>query len=106
MNGSRTAAEIRKIRDCREWRDRVRIQQLIDFPNCRVCEDERGALIDAVQVDHKVPLEVGGAPFDPENLQSLCKRCHVIKSAEEARQRRKVDQYGRPVSGRESISVS
>ncbi|WP_374754761.1 HNH endonuclease [Dyadobacter soli] len=43
-----------------------------------------------------MPLEVGGAPFDPENLQSLCKRCHVIKSAEEARQRGKRISMGAP----------
>ncbi|MBO9612531.1 MAG: HNH endonuclease [Dyadobacter sp.] len=93
----RTAAEVRKIRDCREWRDRVRPQQLRDFPYCQIC-DRKGRLVEAVQVDHIVPLEVGGAPFDPKNLQSLCKRCHTIKSAEEARHRKKTDQYGRPVS--------
>ena len=89
MTGSRTAAEVRKIRDSREWRNRVRPQQLLDFPYCQICEDNDGSLIEAVQVDHIVPLEVGGAPFDPENLQSLCKRCHVLKSAEEARARRR-----------------
>ena len=84
----RTAAEVRKIRNCREWRDRARPQQLFDFPYCQICDEKNGAQIPAVQVDHIVPLEVGGAPFDPENLQSLCKRCHVLKSAEEARQRK------------------
>ena len=102
----RTADEVRKIRDSREWRDRVRPRQLLDFPYCQICEEKGGSLIEAVQVDHIIPLEVGGAPFDCENLQSLCKRCHVIKSAEEARQRGKTNQYGRPVSGGESMSIS
>ncbi|WP_083769180.1 HNH endonuclease signature motif containing protein [Dyadobacter fermentans] len=84
----RTAAEVRKIRDCREWRDRVRPQQLLDFPYCQTC-DKKGRLVEAVQVDHITPLEVGGLPFDQKNLQSLCKRCHTIKSAEEARRRNK-----------------
>jgi 5-methylcytosine-specific restriction protein A len=49
--------------------------------------DSKGRLIEANEVDHRIPLEQGGEPFDESNLQSLCKRCHVIKSAEEARQR-------------------
>lgn len=85
----RTAGEVRKIRDSREWRDRVRPKQLLDFPYCQTCEEKDGSLTEAVQVDHIIPLELGGAPFDPKNLQSLCKRCHVIKSAEEARRRQK-----------------
>lgn len=84
----RTTAEVRKIRDCRDWRDRARPQQLLDFPYCQICERTSGGLVEAVQVDHIIPLEVGGDPFDPENLQSLCKRCHVVKSAEEARNRK------------------
>ncbi|WP_409013596.1 HNH endonuclease [Dyadobacter sp. CY312] len=82
----RSKSEVRRIRDSRQWRDRVRPQQLRDFPYCKIC-DEKGKLKEAVEVDHITALEAGGDPFDPENLQSLCKRCHVIKSAEEARTR-------------------
>jgi 5-methylcytosine-specific restriction enzyme A len=64
----------------------VRPQQLLDFPYCQKCiEDDE--LIEAVHVDHIVPLEHGGEPFEKKNLQSLCLRCHVIKSAQEARRR-------------------
>ncbi|WP_409017734.1 HNH endonuclease [Dyadobacter sp. CY323] len=88
---SRTKAEIRKIRDCRLWRDVVRIQQLIDFPYCQKCaENPKLDPVPAKEVDHITPLEVGGEPFAKSNLKSLCKRCHVIKSAEEARQRAKL----------------
>lgn len=82
----RTSAEVRKIRNSRQWRDKVRPQQLLDFPYCEECH-KKDALTEAVEVDHKTPLESGGDPYDPDNLQSLCKRCHVIKSAEENRQR-------------------
>lgn len=102
----RTAVEVRKIRNSREWRDRARPRQLLDFPYCQLCDERRSALVEATEVDHIIPLEIGGEPFDPENLQSLCKRCHVIKSAEEARQRANVGQNGRPTSGIESILVS
>lgn len=84
----RSRAEVLKIRNSRAWRDRVRPQQLRDFPYCQICE-EKGKLTDATEVDHIIPLEVGGEPFDPSNLQSLDKRCHVLKSAEEARRRHK-----------------
>ncbi|KQS33957.1 HNH endonuclease signature motif containing protein [Dyadobacter sp. Leaf189] len=87
----RSKAEVRKIRDSRAWRDRVRPAQLVRFPYCQECE-VKDILTEAVEVDHKIPLEIGGEPFDESNLQSLCKRCHVIKSAEEARVRYKSHQ--------------
>lgn len=85
----RTAEEIKKIRMSRYYRDTVRTQQLLDFPICKKCE-EKDILKEAVQVDHIIPLEEGGEPYDPSNLQSLCFRCHVLKSASETRARRKV----------------
>ncbi|WP_374759703.1 HNH endonuclease signature motif containing protein [Dyadobacter chenwenxiniae] len=85
---TRTKTEILKIRNCRLWRNHVRVQQLIDFPWCQKCY-ERAKLTPAQEVDHIIPLEEGGEAFDPKNLKSLCKRCHVIKSAEEARNRAK-----------------
>lgn len=83
---ARTSAEVRKIRNSRQWRDKVRPQQLLDFPYCEECH-KKDTLTEAVEVDHKTTLESGGDPYDSDNLQSLCKRCHVIKSAEENRVR-------------------
>ena len=31
------------------------------------------------EIDHIVPLSDGGHPFDPDNLQRLCTRCHGKK---------------------------
>jgi 5-methylcytosine-specific restriction protein A len=39
-------------------------------------------------VDHIVPINEGGEPFDESNLQSLCSSCHNIKSGKEAHSRR------------------
>lgn len=33
-------------------------------------------------VDHIIPIAEGGAPYDLENLQSLCASCHNKKHAE------------------------
>ena len=36
------------------------------------------------EVDHIVPLERGGAMYDPANLQVLCRGCHIAKTLAEA----------------------
>lgn len=36
-----------------------------------------------LEVDHVVPLKAGGAPFDLENLQALCRPHHWRKTGEE-----------------------
>ena len=50
-------------------------------PLCVSCE-ARGALAEATELDHITPLSRGGAE-DDENLQSLCKKCHHLKSLTE-----------------------
>lgn len=35
------------------------------------------------EADHIVPLEQGGAPYDLENTQTLCKTCHIAKTQSE-----------------------
>ena len=34
-------------------------------------------------VDHIKPINKGGSKLDIDNLQSLCNRCHALKSAKE-----------------------
>ena len=38
-----------------------------------------------LECDHIVPLRRGGAEYDESNLQSLCRPCHIRKSASENR---------------------
>jgi 5-methylcytosine-specific restriction protein A len=54
-------------------------------PLC-VCCQAKGIVRAAVQVDHRIPLHLGGTDSD-DNLQGLCKKCHDEKSAQEARDR-------------------
>ena len=42
---------------------------------CRKC-GRAGRL----ECDHIVPLQRGGDPYEPSNLQSLCRGCHIEKS--------------------------
>ena len=39
-----------------------------------------------MECDHVVPLDRGGSPYDLANLQSLCRACHIAKSASENEQ--------------------
>ncbi len=40
------------------------------------------------EADHIVPVERGGGGCDLKNLQTLCYRCHLLKTREQARERR------------------
>ena len=60
------------------WR-RVRVEVLNrDNWQCVQC-GARGSL----EVDHITPVRKGGAEYDLGNLQSLCKRCHSVKTQSE-----------------------
>lgn len=54
-------------------------------PLCVYCQ-AKGIIRAAVEVDHRVPLHLGG-PDTENNLQGLCRECHDDKSAQEARDR-------------------
>lgn len=64
----------------KRWQ-RTREKQLHDHPLCQ-CDDP-GCMGIATDVDHIVPLEQGGAPYAPSNLQSLTARCHGRKTRRE-----------------------
>ena len=49
-----------------------------DDYKCVLC-GRRGRL----EVDHIVPVSVGGARYDTENLQALCRGCHIKKTRSE-----------------------
>lgn len=65
---------------------RIRAKVLRDEPLCRVCNGE-GRITSATQVDHIVPLSMGGND-DRSNLQPICDLCHDEKSALEHKERR------------------
>lgn len=51
-------------------------------PFCEECQ-KIGKFIKGKIVDHIIPIKQGGAPYDLENLQTLCWSCHSRKSIEE-----------------------
>lgn len=62
--------------------DRLRAAYRLAHPLCAQCLREGRTTI-AVDVDHIQPIGRGGALLDESNLQSLCRRCHNIKTASE-----------------------
>ena len=44
-------------------------------PRCAEC----GRFSDRLEVDHVVALADSGQPYDPSNLQLLCRSCHIAK---------------------------
>lgn len=62
-----------------EWR-KCRNTFIREHPLCDMCQQE-GKVVPAEHVHHIVPLEEGGARLDWENLQSLCKACHNMITA-------------------------
>ena len=71
----------RRIYSTKQWR-KVRMIVLKNEPLCRVCK-LKGLTVEATEVDHIIPLFVGGKPFDISNLQPICFECHVLKSSNE-----------------------
>ena len=61
-------------------------EQLAKFPYCQVCGRVAGdpdpfypdRLI-TLQVDHRIPKDLGGSPDDPANLWTLCRVCNESK---------------------------
>ena len=68
----------RLIKDKKKW-SRVRRAVLErDKFRCRSCG--RSSRLEA---DHVVPLERGGDPWAMDNLQALCRACHIAKTRSE-----------------------
>lgn len=71
------------------WLEELRPGQLLREPFCRECA-KRGLRVRATVVDHVEPHRGQWARFiDPDNLQSLCERCHNRKTMLERANRAK-----------------
>ena len=64
-----------------KWR-KFRKNYIMNNPVCVMCERE-GIIREADVVDHIIPIRQGGKRFDKNNLQSLCKRHHDVKSGKD-----------------------
>jgi 5-methylcytosine-specific restriction endonuclease McrA len=72
------ATQARLVRGSAEWRQ-VRARLLSDEPTCRACS-AAGRTRLATDVDHIIPLSLGGEATNRGNLQPLCRSCHDAKS--------------------------
>lgn len=61
-----------------KWRAAV----LRKHPLCVHCL-VRGQVSESTVADHIVPIEAGGARYDLDNAQGLCRSCHARKSQSE-----------------------
>ena len=43
------------------------------------CRNRKCGKAGRLECDHIKPLNEGGAPWDPANLQTLCRGCHIAK---------------------------
>ena len=41
--------------------------------------------VSRMECDHIIPLDRGGDPWSMDNLQTLCRDCHISKTADENR---------------------
>lgn len=75
------------------WK-KLRKQKALLNPLCEHCMlNDIAKLVE--EVDHIIELEDGGEMWDIDNLQSLCKRHHIIKTNLAKRQRKqKKDEHG------------
>lgn len=72
----------RRIRLYPKGWSKIRKEFISKHPLCRSCE-LFGTIELATEVDHIKPLAKGGEPADESNLQSLCRRCHIRKTADD-----------------------
>ena len=63
----------RKIYNSAAWKLARQARLDLDAHACTWC----GHSGDRLEVHHRVPLAEGGAPFDIDNLQTLCFWCHI-----------------------------
>lgn len=67
------------------WK-KLRAFKLKHDPLCESCK-RAGRVTQAKLVDHIQPVRDGGSMWDLDNLQSLCRECHDIKTVDDIRNR-------------------
>ena len=66
------------------WAETRRVVLDRDGWRCQVC-----GRAGRPEVDHITPIADGGDPWNRDNLQTLCRACHIAKTAGENRTRRR-----------------
>ena len=84
-----TRDEIDDIYYSTKWR-KLRKWFIDKNPICAECL-KNDLIVAAEIVDHIVEVRDGGDFFDIDNLQSLCRHCHNIKTAKEREKRKNIN---------------
>ena len=87
--------EARKIYRSARWRIIREFVLKRDGFACQKCNRRSG-----LEVDHRLPISQGGHPWDPANLQALCRGCHIYKTRDE-RQTKSINDTERDALKRE-----
>ena len=69
-------SETTNVRSLSKWKKVRRASIERDGYRCRACGKAAGRF----EVDHIIPLSEGGAAYELDNLQSLCRPCHFDKT--------------------------
>jgi len=77
-----------KLYHSARWR-KLRILVKASQPRCVTC----GGPPD--EIDHIIPVRLGGEPLEIENLQALCHLCHQRKTSNEANAEKGKKVYGK-----------
>lgn len=64
----------------RHWRKLRRVALERDDYICQECHKPAG---ESAHVDHITPIAAGGERLDLDNLQTLCRSCHSVKTRRE-----------------------
>ena len=86
-NKSYSKAEHAKIYNSNRWR-RLRNDYIKHNPLCVLCKKNNRTTAAKV-VDHIIEIADGGDIWNIYNLQSLCDKCHRIKTAHAVNRRKK-----------------
>ena len=57
-----------------QWQ-KFRLVYMRVHPLCVMCDD-KGYVVKADLIHHKVPLDQGGSKYDDDNVMSVCNDCH------------------------------
>lgn len=79
--------EYRKIYNSQRWR-KLRAEYIKHNPLCVICKKDN-RITEAKVVDHVKEIADGGDVWNVSNLQSLCDRCHRVKTARAVNNRKK-----------------
>jgi len=75
----RNDKEVQVIYNTKRWKKVRELALKRDGGLCVMCLKE-GRIVKADVVDHIIEIKDGGDPYDLNNLQSLCNKCHAKKT--------------------------